>query len=189
MPDDWSDLLCALELRSTDDLPPAALAIAPLNPSRHGPDPVFHFRVARNYGYGAAPEMAQRCLARLDERTIRATSGSWRRSPIRARWQRKARRSSSTTELCNPGGDLRRVATRLQLIKTRARTLANLQLELATLELKAKAKALGIAAALCIVALVLVLYAIGFAFASAAAASRKPCRSGRRCSSSPDCLC
>jgi hypothetical protein len=71
LPDDWSDLLCTLELRSTDDLPPAALAIAPLNPSRHGPDPVFHFRVARKYGYGAAPEMAQRCLARLDEQTIR----------------------------------------------------------------------------------------------------------------------
>ena len=67
LPDDWSDLLCTLELRSTDDLPPAALAIAPLNPSRHGPDPVFRFRVARRYGYGAAPEMAQRCLARLDE--------------------------------------------------------------------------------------------------------------------------
>lgn len=71
LPDDWSDLLCTLELRSTDDLPPAALAIAPLNPSRYGPDPVFRFRVARKYGYGAAPEMAQRCLARLDEQTIR----------------------------------------------------------------------------------------------------------------------
>ena len=68
MPDDWSDLLCALELRSTDDLAPAALAVAPLNPSRYGPDLVFHFRVARKYGYGAAPEMARGCLSRLDER-------------------------------------------------------------------------------------------------------------------------
>ncbi len=70
LPDDWSDLLCALELRSTDDLAPAALAVAPLNPSRYGPDLVFHFRVARKYGYGAAPEMARRCLSRLDERRI-----------------------------------------------------------------------------------------------------------------------
>jgi hypothetical protein len=70
LPQDWSDLLCALELGSTDDLPTAALAIAPLNPSREKPSPALRFRVARRYGYGAAPEMARRCLARLDEQGI-----------------------------------------------------------------------------------------------------------------------
>jgi hypothetical protein len=70
LPEDWSDLLCVLELRSTDELDPAALAIAPLNPSRHGDTPSFRFRVARRFGYGASPEMARRCLARLDEAAI-----------------------------------------------------------------------------------------------------------------------
>jgi hypothetical protein len=70
LPEDWSDLLCVLELRSTDELDPAALAIAPLNPSRHGDSPSFRFRVARRFGYGAAPEMARRCLARLYEAGI-----------------------------------------------------------------------------------------------------------------------
>jgi hypothetical protein len=70
LPQDWSDLLCALELGSTDDLPTAALAIAPLNPSREKPPATLRFRVARRYGYGAAPEMARRCLARLDEQRI-----------------------------------------------------------------------------------------------------------------------
>jgi hypothetical protein len=67
LPDDWSDLLCHLELASSDDLPPAALLLAPLNPARErGAMPGFRFRVARSFGYGAAPEMARRCLARLD---------------------------------------------------------------------------------------------------------------------------
>jgi hypothetical protein len=67
LPDDWSDLLLALDLRSSDELAPAALAIAPLNPSRLPDMPSFRFRVARRFGYGAAPEMGRRCLARLDE--------------------------------------------------------------------------------------------------------------------------
>lgn len=70
LPPDWSDLLCAVELSSSDDLAPAALELAPLNPSRHGPGPAFRFRVARRFGYGAAPQVARRCLARLDERGI-----------------------------------------------------------------------------------------------------------------------
>jgi hypothetical protein len=67
LPSDWSDLLCALDLHSSDELAPAALAIAPLNPSRLSGQPAFRFRVARRFGYGAAPQMARRCLARLDE--------------------------------------------------------------------------------------------------------------------------
>jgi hypothetical protein len=72
LPDDWSDLLCQLELNSSDDLPRAALLMAPLNPAReHGDPPGFRFRVARRFGYGTSPEMTRRCLARLDEETIR----------------------------------------------------------------------------------------------------------------------
>jgi hypothetical protein len=67
LPDDWSDLLCVVELRSSDELAPAALALAPLNPSRHKGSLAFRFRVARSFGYGAAPQMARRCLERLDE--------------------------------------------------------------------------------------------------------------------------
>jgi len=67
LPEDWSDLLGVVELRSSDDLDPAALALAPLNPSRHRGTLAFRFRVARRFGYGAAPQMARRCLERLDE--------------------------------------------------------------------------------------------------------------------------
>lgn len=70
LPEDWSDLLCLVELTSSDDLGPAALELAPLNPSRHGKTLGFRFRAARSFGYGAAPQMARRCLARLDERGI-----------------------------------------------------------------------------------------------------------------------
>jgi hypothetical protein len=70
LPDDWSDLLCLVELRSSDDLGRAALALAPLNPSRQGKAVAFRFRAARRFGYGAAPEMAHRCLERLDEAGI-----------------------------------------------------------------------------------------------------------------------
>jgi hypothetical protein len=67
LPEDWSDLLCLVELRSSDELAPAALAVAPLNPSRHEGTLGFRFRVARRFGYGAAPGMTRRCLERLDE--------------------------------------------------------------------------------------------------------------------------
>jgi hypothetical protein len=70
LPEDWSDLYSELELRSSDHLERAALLMAPLNPSRYGGTPGFRFRVARSFGYGASPEMAHRCLARLDENRI-----------------------------------------------------------------------------------------------------------------------
>ena len=70
LPEDWSDLLCLVELRSSDELDPAALALAPVNPSRHEGVLGFRFRVARRFGYGAAPGMARRCLERLDEAGI-----------------------------------------------------------------------------------------------------------------------
>jgi hypothetical protein len=70
LPEDWSDLLCRIELTSSDDLPPAALLAAPLNPSRPAKELGFDFRVARSFGYGASPQMTRRCLARLDEAGI-----------------------------------------------------------------------------------------------------------------------
>jgi hypothetical protein len=71
LPDDWSDLYAEVELASSDYLERAALLLAPLNPSRYGRKPGFRFRVARSFGYGGSPEMARRCLARLDEEGIR----------------------------------------------------------------------------------------------------------------------
>lgn len=70
LPDDWSDLYCELELTSTDHLERGALMLAPVNPARHAGTPAFRFRVARDFGYGASPEMARRCFERLDEERI-----------------------------------------------------------------------------------------------------------------------
>jgi hypothetical protein len=67
LPADWSDLLCELELTSTDHIEPGALRLAPLNPIQATGRPGFRFRVARNFGYGAAPSMVRRCFERLDE--------------------------------------------------------------------------------------------------------------------------
>jgi hypothetical protein len=70
LPSDWSDLLCELELTSTDHLARAALLLGPLNPLAGEGRPGFRFRVASSFGYGASPGMARRCLARLDEAGI-----------------------------------------------------------------------------------------------------------------------
>jgi hypothetical protein len=78
LPDDWTDLYAEVELYSSDYLERAALLLAPLNPARYGGKPGFRFRVARRFGYGAAAEMAQRCLERLDEEAIRGV--------VRALW-------------------------------------------------------------------------------------------------------
>ena len=71
LPSDWTDLYCELELTSTDHLDRAALLVAPLNPLRFGDAAGYRFRCARSFGYGASPEMVQRCLERLDEHAIR----------------------------------------------------------------------------------------------------------------------
>jgi len=70
LPPDWSDLYAEVELVSTDWLDRAALLMAPVNPARYGTAPGFRFRVARRFGYGAAPEMTRRCLERVDEEQI-----------------------------------------------------------------------------------------------------------------------
>ena len=70
LPGDWSDLLCDLELTSSDHVERAALALSPLNPIQGIGRPGFRFRCARSFGYGASGEMVRRCLARLDEERI-----------------------------------------------------------------------------------------------------------------------
>jgi hypothetical protein len=70
LPTDWSDLLCELELTSSDHLQRGALLLAPVNPARDGKRIAFRFRVAQSFGYGASPQMTRRCLARVDEEGI-----------------------------------------------------------------------------------------------------------------------
>jgi hypothetical protein len=72
LPEDWSDLHAELEFRSTDHLAPAALQIAPLNPTRFGQTGILRFRCARAFGYGASTMMVARCLERLDEQGLPA---------------------------------------------------------------------------------------------------------------------
>jgi hypothetical protein len=73
LPSDWSDLLCELEIESSELLPRAALLCAPLNPTRDRDSVGFVFRCARRAGYGASPAMARRCFERLDEEAIGAS--------------------------------------------------------------------------------------------------------------------
>ena len=70
VPADWSDLLCELELTSSDHLARGALLLAPVNPTRVPGRSAFRFRVARRFGYGASPQMTRRCLERLDAEGI-----------------------------------------------------------------------------------------------------------------------
>jgi hypothetical protein len=71
LPADWSDLLCELELTSSDHIEQAALLTAPLNPFQSGVGkPGFQFRAARTFGYGASSGMVRRCLTRLDHAGI-----------------------------------------------------------------------------------------------------------------------
>lgn len=70
LPRDWSDLYCELELTSSDHLDRGALLVAPINPARVPGRSAFRFRVAQSFGYGASPEMTERCFERLDEEGI-----------------------------------------------------------------------------------------------------------------------
>lgn len=68
LPTDWSDLLCELELTSSDHIERAALLLAPVNPFQGGMGkPGFRFRVAHTFGYGASAGMVRRCFQRLDD--------------------------------------------------------------------------------------------------------------------------
>jgi hypothetical protein len=73
LPEDWSDVYAEVALTSSDDLDPAALALAPINPARYRSALAFRFRCARSFGYGASQGMVRRCFARLDEAGIEGT--------------------------------------------------------------------------------------------------------------------
>jgi hypothetical protein len=73
LPADWSDLLCELELLSTDYIERAAVLCIQMNPRRDGKRTALRFRAARRAGYGVSPEMARRCLERCEAETIRGT--------------------------------------------------------------------------------------------------------------------
>jgi hypothetical protein len=62
----WSDLLCELEVDSSDYLTRGALLGAALNPTRNPDALALRFRVARTKGYGAPAGLARRCLERMD---------------------------------------------------------------------------------------------------------------------------
>ncbi len=70
LPADWSHLLAQLDLDSSDYISRGALLLAPANPQISGGQRSFWFRSARRIGYGVAPEMARRCLERLDRERI-----------------------------------------------------------------------------------------------------------------------
>ena len=69
LPQDWSELLCRLEIEGSDLLPRAALLCAPINPTRDRESIGFLFRASR-VGYGVSTVMARRCFERLDEESI-----------------------------------------------------------------------------------------------------------------------
>jgi hypothetical protein len=66
LPSDWSDLLCELDLTSSDHIERGALLLAPINPIQSVGHTGFRFRCAHTFGYGASAGMVRRCLARLD---------------------------------------------------------------------------------------------------------------------------
>jgi hypothetical protein len=72
LPSDWSDVYAEVRFDSTDYVEPAALLLAPVNPSSAGPA-ALRFRCAHHFGYGVSPEMAARCLERCDEAGITGT--------------------------------------------------------------------------------------------------------------------
>ena len=73
LPPDWSDILCVLELDSSDHLPRAALLGAPMNPSRVPDELALQFRASGKQGYGVSPQMARRCFERMDSEGITGT--------------------------------------------------------------------------------------------------------------------
>lgn len=70
LPPDWSDVLCELELDSSDHVPRAALLGAPMNPTRVPDAIALRFRVSGKQGYGVSSQMARRCFERMDAEGI-----------------------------------------------------------------------------------------------------------------------
>ena len=66
LPPDWSDVLCELEVDSSDHIPRAALLGAPMNPTRVPGELAIRFRASGKQGYGVSSQMARRCFERMD---------------------------------------------------------------------------------------------------------------------------
>jgi hypothetical protein len=66
LPTDWSDLLCDLQLTSSDHVDLAAVHLSPLHPLHERGKTRLEFRVAHTFGYGASAGMVRRCLERID---------------------------------------------------------------------------------------------------------------------------
>jgi hypothetical protein len=73
LPPDWSDLLCELELDSSDYLGRTALLGAPLNPTRNPSSLALRFRASETKGYGAPAPLVRGCLERMDDEGITGT--------------------------------------------------------------------------------------------------------------------
>ena len=73
LPPTWSDLLCEVEVDSSDYVTRGALLASPLNPTRNPDALALRFRVARTKGYGAPPDLVRRCLQRMDADGITGT--------------------------------------------------------------------------------------------------------------------
>jgi hypothetical protein len=73
LPPTWSDLLCEVEVDSSDYVTRGALLASPLNPTRNLDALALRFRVARVKGYGAPPGLVRRCLERMDAEAITGT--------------------------------------------------------------------------------------------------------------------
>jgi hypothetical protein len=73
LPPDWSDLLCELEVDSSDYLSRGALLGAPLNPTRTPGRLALRFRASESKGFGAPPGLVRRCLERMDGEGITGT--------------------------------------------------------------------------------------------------------------------
>jgi hypothetical protein len=71
LPPGWTDVLCELELGSTNLLANAALLGAPMNPTRVPGATALRFRVSNGLGYGVSTGMARRCLERMEAEEIR----------------------------------------------------------------------------------------------------------------------
>jgi hypothetical protein len=71
LPPGWTDLLCELELESTDLLARAALLGAPLNPTRVPGSTALRVRVSNGLGYGASAGMTRRCFERMEADGLR----------------------------------------------------------------------------------------------------------------------
>lgn len=73
LPGDWSDLYAEVDLLSSDYFERASVLCTPLNPRREGTRVAFRFRSARQFGYGASPEMVRRCFERCDAESLRGS--------------------------------------------------------------------------------------------------------------------